>query len=200
MGRARGLTGETDVNKAFDPQELHVRMKDDQLRHLNGLLPICIYCNKRREDPHGCGEVQRYVSTLSDARLAWSICSSCVEQFVAPAIERVRALANINKKLANDLIDLFLYQAPELYAEMAKRFRHSDVEGMEVAAYTFKRSAEHLGAATFRDTAYALERMARSSQMQYMAFALEELERQLHMLMEGLEKYREEEGELTTEC
>jgi len=174
-------------------------MEADQLRHLNGLLLICIYCNKRREDHHYWEEVQRYVSTLFEAQLAWSICSSCVEQFVEPAIKRVRALANMNKKLANELIDLFLHQAPELYAELSKRFRHSDLEGMEVAAYTLKRSAEHLGACTFRDTAYALERMARSVQLQNMALALEELERQLHMLMEGLEKYREEEGELNTE-
>lgn len=79
-----------------------VRELEDALarvRQLRGLLPICSYCKKVRDDRNYWQQVETYVSEHSDARFSHGICPDCYETVVKPELERtLKARAPALKK------------------------------------------------------------------------------------------------------
>jgi DNA-binding response OmpR family regulator len=70
-----------------------VRELEDALarvKQLQGLLPICAYCKKIRDDGHYWREVESYVSQHSAAQFSHSICPECYERLVRPELEEMR--------------------------------------------------------------------------------------------------------------
>jgi CheY-like chemotaxis protein len=57
---------------------------------LQGLLPICMYCKKIRNDGNYWTQVETYVSQHSGARFSHSICPECRAKHVEPELERLR--------------------------------------------------------------------------------------------------------------
>lgn len=49
-----------------------------QVRTLKGLLPICAWCEKIRDDDGTWSTLQRYISIHTDARITHSMCESCL--------------------------------------------------------------------------------------------------------------------------
>ena len=102
------------ITKPFDREELRARVKvgarvvtlqrhlaervkelEDALarvKYLRGLLPICAYCKKIRNDQNYWQQVEAYITEHSDAQFSHSICPVCYEQFAKPALERAKAL------------------------------------------------------------------------------------------------------------
>lgn len=100
------------VTKPFDPGELrarvkvgermiqlhnqladHVRKLEEALfkvKQLQGLLPICAYCKKIRDDKNYWMQVESYVSEHSEARFSHSICPECYETHVKPELDSVQ--------------------------------------------------------------------------------------------------------------
>jgi response regulator RpfG family c-di-GMP phosphodiesterase len=94
------------VTKPFDKTELLARTKIgtqllelqqalnqhvDQLKQalisvkqLTGLLPICSYCKKIRENANSWEEIETYIGKHSEATFSHSICPQCYEQIVKP--------------------------------------------------------------------------------------------------------------------
>ena len=62
-----------------------------RVKYLRGLLPICAYCKKIRNDHNYWQQVESYVAEHSDAQFSHSICPGCYEQVAKPALERVKA-------------------------------------------------------------------------------------------------------------
>ena len=54
------------------------------VKQLGGLLPICSYCKKIRDDHNYWQQVESYVGEHSDARFSHSICPQCYEEIVKP--------------------------------------------------------------------------------------------------------------------
>jgi DNA-binding response OmpR family regulator len=91
------------VTKPFDPQELQARLhvgsrvielqrnlavRVEELeaalsreKHLQGLLPICCYCKKIRDDSNYWHQVESYVTQHADVHFSHSVCPECTEQF-----------------------------------------------------------------------------------------------------------------------
>jgi CheY-like chemotaxis protein len=91
------------VTKPFDPQELRARVRVGERilllqntlaqrveeleaalsreKHLQGLLPICCYCKKIRDDGNYWHQVESYVAQFADVRFSHSVCPECTEQF-----------------------------------------------------------------------------------------------------------------------
>jgi sigma-B regulation protein RsbU (phosphoserine phosphatase) len=60
-----------------------------RVKHLSGLLPICSYCKKIRDDSNYWQQVESYVMHHTDAQFSHSICPSCYESIVKPEMVRL---------------------------------------------------------------------------------------------------------------
>jgi sigma-B regulation protein RsbU (phosphoserine phosphatase) len=61
-----------------------------RVRQLHGLLPICSYCKKIRNDRNYWQRVEDYVSARSEAQFSHGICPECYEQIVGPELRAMR--------------------------------------------------------------------------------------------------------------
>lgn len=89
------------IRKPFDPQELRSRVQAGvrildlqqslslrisqleeamaQIRTLHGLIPICSYCHKIRDDHETWQKMETYIQKHSEARFSHGICPGCLE-------------------------------------------------------------------------------------------------------------------------
>ena len=63
-------------------EELKEALK--RVKQLSGLLPICSYCKKIRDDSNYWQQVESYVMHHSEAQFSHSICPNCYESIVKP--------------------------------------------------------------------------------------------------------------------
>ncbi len=66
-------------------QELEMALK--QVKHLHGLLPICMYCKKIRNDKDYWQQVEAYISERTDAEFSHGICPECYKKFLQSQAE-----------------------------------------------------------------------------------------------------------------
>jgi DNA-binding response OmpR family regulator len=59
----------------------------EDVTQLRGLLPICSYCNKIRNDEDYWEQVDSYISRFSGVEFSHSVCPSCYEKHVKPMLE-----------------------------------------------------------------------------------------------------------------
>jgi PAS domain-containing protein len=62
-----------------------------QIKTLQGLLPICSYCKRIRDDHNYWQQLEGYISRHSDARFSHSICPECYAREVKPQLEALAA-------------------------------------------------------------------------------------------------------------
>ena len=75
--------------------ELAARVKELELalanvKLLQGLLPICCYCKKIRNDQNYWQQVDTYIADHSEAQFTHGICPECREKIVRPELERLK--------------------------------------------------------------------------------------------------------------
>src|SRR5438105_4818844 len=63
-----------------------------RVKQLQGLLPICSYCKKVRDDRNYWQQVETYIEGHSDAQFTHGICPECREKYVEPELERLRRI------------------------------------------------------------------------------------------------------------
>ncbi|QDU64069.1 Response regulator MprA [Planctomycetes bacterium Pan216] len=61
-----------------------------QVKRLQGLIPICSYCHKVRNDEDYWQRVEGYITERSEATFSHAICPECQEKIVKPQIEELR--------------------------------------------------------------------------------------------------------------
>jgi DNA-binding response OmpR family regulator len=76
--------------------ELAARVKELELalskvNLLQGLLPICCYCKKIRDDQNYWRQVEGYIADHSEAQFTHAICPACRESIIEPELQRLRA-------------------------------------------------------------------------------------------------------------
>jgi sigma-B regulation protein RsbU (phosphoserine phosphatase) len=100
-GRDRYLDGmmagaDDFVSKPVDREELHARLRvaerilglQREVRQLEGLLPICSYCKKIREEHWS--QVEEYVSRKTEAQFSHGVCPDCYDRVLKPQLEAVQ--------------------------------------------------------------------------------------------------------------
>jgi phosphoserine phosphatase RsbU/P len=76
------------LTKPFDPDELRARMRVGQrmldllanIKQLHGLLPICSYCKRIRDDNNYWEQVEQYVAAHTEAQFSHGICPPCFDK------------------------------------------------------------------------------------------------------------------------
>ena len=58
------------------------------VNQLQGLLPICSYCKKIRDDRNYWQQVEGYISSHSEAQFSHGICPDCYENIVKPELAK----------------------------------------------------------------------------------------------------------------
>lgn len=98
--------------KPFDPAELRARidvgrrMLDlqgslaetihrlqsalDQVRTLEGIVPICSYCKKIRKDASYWEQLEQFISSHTGATFSHGICPDCYQHHVIPELEALK--------------------------------------------------------------------------------------------------------------
>ena len=104
------------LTKPFDHSELQARLQVGQriltlqtkltdrvieletaltrVKQLQGLLPICSYCKKVRDDKNYWQKVECYVADHSEARFSHGICPECMDTVVKRELEAFQANRN----------------------------------------------------------------------------------------------------------
>jgi sigma-B regulation protein RsbU (phosphoserine phosphatase) len=99
------------ITKPFESEELHARVEvgkrivklqweladrvkklEDalaQVKQLEGILPICSYCKKIRNDQNYWQRVESYISKYSEARFSHAICPDCYKKHIEPQLEEL---------------------------------------------------------------------------------------------------------------
>jgi len=70
-----------------------VRELEEALSHiktLQGLLPICSYCKKIRNDDNYWEQMEGYITKHSDAVFSHSICPECYEKYAKPQLKQYK--------------------------------------------------------------------------------------------------------------
>jgi DNA-binding response OmpR family regulator len=97
------------ITKPFEPTELRARLQAGarivelqksleervrelesalaKVKQLQGLLPICAYCKKIRDDQNYWQQVESYISSHSEVQFSHGICPECHERVVKPELE-----------------------------------------------------------------------------------------------------------------
>ncbi|WP_454063577.1 response regulator transcription factor [Candidatus Nitrospira salsa] len=100
------------MTKPFDLPELHARVRVGfrvlslqeklgervqrleqalaEVKQLQGLLPICSYCKKIRNDENYWQQVEEYLSHRIDIQFSHGVCPHCFEKEIAPQLKAIK--------------------------------------------------------------------------------------------------------------
>jgi PleD family two-component response regulator len=83
--RLQRLLAEKNQSLAHLNEELQTRQRQLEeamanIKTLRGLIPICSYCHKIRDDKGYWAEVEEYLRRNSEARLSHGICPDCIQK------------------------------------------------------------------------------------------------------------------------
>lgn len=81
-------------------RELEEALK--RVHTLQGLLPICSYCKKIRDDQNYWTDVESYIATFSDAEFSHGVCPDCFAQHLQPRLDELRQAEAAKKDAAAD--------------------------------------------------------------------------------------------------
>jgi DNA-binding response OmpR family regulator len=70
-----------DLQKKLADRVDELKEALDHVKRLQGILPICMYCHKIRNDRKSWDRVEQYISQHSDAEFSHSICPECMEKY-----------------------------------------------------------------------------------------------------------------------
>lgn len=90
------------VSKPINQHELHARLRVAErvlglqrtVGQLEGLLPICSYCKRIRDEAESWAQVDDYVSRHTDAQFTHGICPDCYEHHLKPQLDGLQAAAD----------------------------------------------------------------------------------------------------------
>ena len=98
--RARVQSGERVVRLERELRERVVDLEEAlaKVHQLQGLIPICSWCKKIRDDQDYWHQVDAYMAKHVDVQFSHGICPTCYEEVMKPQIEQAKADGEKEKK------------------------------------------------------------------------------------------------------
>jgi phosphoserine phosphatase RsbU/P len=78
-----------ELQKALAQRVAELETAMANLKQLEGILPICSYCRKIRNDQNYWQQVESYISAHTNARFSHSVCPHCIEEIVKPQLDAI---------------------------------------------------------------------------------------------------------------
>jgi sigma-B regulation protein RsbU (phosphoserine phosphatase) len=100
------------IRKPFDQEELHARIRAGEriielqsslarqvkelhealskIKTLQGLIPICSYCRRIRNDRNYWQQLESYIAEHSQAKLTHGVCPDCQEKYIEPQLKGLK--------------------------------------------------------------------------------------------------------------
>ncbi len=104
------------ITKPFDAEELRVRVQAgrrivelqsdlaarvkelqealDHIKTLQGILPICSYCGRIRDDQSYWSKLENYLATHTNVQFSHGICPECYEKYVVPMLDELSGVTD----------------------------------------------------------------------------------------------------------
>lgn len=80
-GEFAGYIGScVDINEAVLARQALIVAKEEEIRTLKGLLPICSHCHKIRDDDGQWQSLEKYIGDRSKASFTHGICNDCLKK------------------------------------------------------------------------------------------------------------------------
>jgi DNA-binding response OmpR family regulator len=91
--RARVRVGRrvVELQNALAAHVAQLQQALTSVRQLQGLLPICSYCKRIRNDQNYWEQLETYLSEHSEASFSHGICPSCYQSIMKPQLENAAA-------------------------------------------------------------------------------------------------------------
>ena len=77
-----------ELQKSLADRVVELEFALSRVKQLQGLLPICSYCKKVRDDQNYWTQVDSYISKHTEVEFSHSICPTCYDQLVKPQLNR----------------------------------------------------------------------------------------------------------------
>ncbi len=84
MARVKVGTQMVELQQTLTERVEELKVALHNVKQLSGLLPICSYCKKIRDDQNYWQQVESYVGKHSEAQFSHSICPVCYEEHIKP--------------------------------------------------------------------------------------------------------------------
>jgi phosphoserine phosphatase RsbU/P len=68
------------LQRALSDRIEELRQSLSRVKQLEGIIPICSYCKKIRDDQNDWNQLEQYISDHSEAKFSHGICPLCVEK------------------------------------------------------------------------------------------------------------------------
>jgi PAS domain S-box-containing protein len=65
-----------------------------EIKTLKGIMPICSYCKKIRDDTGYWNQLEQYIKEHSEAKLSHGVCPECAKKYFSDYMEETEAKAN----------------------------------------------------------------------------------------------------------
>jgi len=86
-----------ELQQALADRVLRLEEALSNVKQLQGLLPICSYCKRIRDDKNYWQQVESYISVRSAVQFSHSYCPDCFDHYVKPQIDELDRQLDENK-------------------------------------------------------------------------------------------------------
>ena len=85
------------LQKALEKKVTDLEKSFAEINILQGIVPICSYCKKIRNDGDYWEQVEEYITNHSEAAFSHSICPVCYEEHIIPQLDAVKDIKPSDK-------------------------------------------------------------------------------------------------------
>jgi DNA-binding response OmpR family regulator len=89
--RVQGGTRVVELQRSLAERVEQLEQALARVKQLQGLLPICSYCKKIRDDGNYWRQVEAYITEHSEAVFSHGICPECFDKFVTPELNKLQS-------------------------------------------------------------------------------------------------------------